>query len=263
MKTHLAAAAVALVLFTALATAQASVQVGDKLKLYDGLGTTGGGIFHVDYNNLANSSSSQDNGYLPAGTFPKDFLTFCVQTREFVSFSGSPAVSPEYHVWGISKTVLGLNTTRQDGTPLGSFAAWLYSGFLGVDGVSLASAGFNPGTLSHVNALQVGIWQSMGYSIPSVSYSTTILTALQNAYSSDTTWASQTADVNGNKTGNIKIMNLVKLYSNGAIKEHFQDQLVYIPPPLGPPPGIPEPMSFFVWSMLAMCVGSLGLRSRD
>ncbi len=77
--------------------------------------------------------------------------------------------------------------------------------------------------------------------------------ALAAAFAADTEWASLTPDVGtGIITGNINVLNLVGATSN----IHHQDQLIYIPPP----PGdgnlpVPEPMSLFVWSLLAGCVG--------
>lgn len=240
MKLLLSTAAVAVIVFSTCAlSARASiVAAGDDIKLYDGLGTSGG-IFHVD---VLGSGAS---------TSPYDFDTFCVQTKEFISFS------PTYRVLSIGKNVLGSDSSHQNNVALSSFAAWLYSGFLGVDGVSLASTGFNVNTLSHVNTLQAGIWTSLGYT-SLFTPDAALLTSLTNLYNSDMTWAAQTADINGNKTGNVKIMNLVTLNANGVgIKTHHQDQLVWIPTSPPPPPVVPEPLSVVVWSLLAMCAGSV------
>lgn len=247
MKLHLAAAALVFCSFAGICSASILNPIDgfDAVKLYRGVGSTGG-IFHVDLN--------------PSGPLSLDFDTFCIQTLETIAFD------TKYAVYSVSKKTVG---SFQNGLSLSSYAAWLYSGFLGLDddmNLSLfTGTGFNPGTLLHVNALQAGIWLSMGYALPGgFSYSPTMLNALNTAFSLDSEWAALTPDTNGIITGNIHILNLVTMMAdNLTIKSHHQDQLIYIPPPPGPPPGVPEPVSFFVWSMLAMCVGSLGLRSRD
>lgn len=225
----------------------------NAVKLYDGVGATGG-IFRVDLN--------------PSVGTTIDFDTFCVQTRETMSFSS------KYTVYSVSKKTLGV---LQNNVSLGSFAAWLYSGFrgLGTD-MNLASftttnsATFSASNSTHVNALQAGIWRSMGYADSTFGFTVTsfmenMLTDWSTAFAADAVWAAKTPDSNGIITGNISIMNLVTMkYDGTTIKKHFQDQLVYIPPPpSGNPPVVPEPMSCLVWSMLAMCFGSLALRSRD
>lgn len=256
MRSHLAAAAL-IVCFASVDVCSASIlNPSDGFNTVELFNSTGsrGGIFKVDKN--------------PSGPVSIDFETFCVQTMETMNFD------TPYVVYNISKNTVG---AVQHNVSLGSFAAWLYSGFLGLDSdMNLASftttsaATFNPTTLSHVDALQAGIWRSMGYADSTFGYTVTsfmesMLTQWGIAFAADTEWAAHAADVNGRITGNISIMNLVTMKSDGTtIKNHFQDQLVYIPPPLsGNVPTVPEPFSFFVWSMLAMCVGTLTIRSRD
>jgi hypothetical protein len=200
---------------------------------------TSGGIFNVEI------VGSGDPLY--------DFDTFCVQTLEYVNYN------TEYLVKSVSKKTLG---GAQNGVDLGSFAAWLYTGFLGLDFVSIP--GFNDTSLEHVDTLQAGIWLSMGYSVP-IAYNATLLGTWHDLYTASS-WSSGTANANawnwGYETGNVQIMNLV----GSSNTDHKQDQLVHIPGTGNPPPpegAIPEPMSFFVWSMLAMCVGTLGVRRRD
>jgi hypothetical protein len=230
MKTQLAAATAALTLcLTSTALCQASIvnpaDGFNTVKLYRGVGSRGG-IFNVDKN--------------PSGPVSLDFDTFCVQTQESMSFDTS------YVVYNLSKKTMG---SVQNNVSLSSFAAWLYSGFLGLDSdMNLASfkttsaAVFSATNLTHVNALQAAIWRSMGYADSTFGYTVTatmnsMITKWNDAFTADTEWAAQAVDSNGKKTGNIKIMNLVTLNSNGSIKAHYQDQLVYIPPPpQGPPP---------------------------
>ncbi|MEX2092740.1 MAG: hypothetical protein WD971_08690 [Pirellulales bacterium] len=239
MKSYLSAAAIALVLFSASAIpVRASiVAAGDDVILHDSTGSLGG-IFQVDV--LLKGTT----------TPPYDFDTFCVQTLEVIGFN------TKYRVQTITKNTLG---SYQNNVSLGSKAAWLYTGFLGVDGVSLAATGFNPTMVSHVNALQWGIWSDLGYALPSgFSFDPTIFAALNTAYGLDAVWAAQAPDINGNKTGNVNIMNLVQLNTDGTFKHHRQDQLTWSPGPLfPPPPAVPEPLSFVVWSLLAMCVGGI------
>lgn len=258
MRSHLAAAAAALIVcFASVDFCRASIQNPsdgfNTVKLFNGTGSRGG-IFHVDKN--------------PSGPVSIDFDTFCVQTLETMNFD------TPYTVYNVSKNTVG---AVQHNVALGSFAAWLYSGFLGLSSdMNLASftttsaATFNPTTLSHVDALQAGIWRSMGYADSTFGYSMStfmnnMVSAWYTAFLADTLWATHAPDVNGRITGNISIMNLVTMKSDGTtIKNDYQDQLVYIPPSLsGSPPVVPEPLSFFVWSMLAMCVGMLTIRSRD
>jgi len=250
MKSQLSAVAVVLaVFFTTSVVARASivVEVGDDIRLHDGIGSRGG-IFQVDVLTKGVNSS------------PYDFDTFCVQTQEFVTMNTT------YRVLGITKNTYGIN---QNGIKLGSFAAWLYSGFLGVDGVTLG-ANFSKTDLLDVNALQVGIWQSMGYAspntIPTISYDTVLLASWVTAFAADAAWAMQAADVNGNKTGNVSIMNLAKGYvKHGIFKVKdlkIQDQLVWIPPPPDGGAPVPEPLSLAVWSLLAMCVGGISTQRR-
>jgi hypothetical protein len=220
MKSLHAAASVALFVAVSVAsTARASIEVavGDKITLNRPAGTFGtpGGIFKVDV--------------LGKGVAPPlyDFSTFCVQTSEFISLGTT------YNVFNISKnTVAG-------GVPLGSFAAWLYNTFLN-GGISIYDNG-------DANAVQAGIWLSMGYVLPGgFSYDSALLGSLLADYKADPVWSNGPAigPVNeGTYTGDIYIMNLKGLDGSDA-----QDQLVR---------HMPEPMSLLVWSLLAMCATGL------
>jgi hypothetical protein len=240
MRTHIAAALAALVglcLCAGAVNASIQVVVGDQITLNRPAGTfgTSGGEFKVDV--------------LGKGVAPPqyDFSTFCVQLNEFISFGTT------YNVFDISKKTVAFDVD------LGSFAAWLYTKFL-AGSISL---------LNHqdANAVQIGIWRSMGY-LPGGDGTSSIggnydalllgnrvapaVGTLTWQYYNDLAWTGAAAiDANGNKgtnTGDIWIMNLKAL--NGA---NVQDQMVQVP-------SMPEPMSLVVWSFLAMSV--LGLSRR-
>lgn len=275
MKTHLAAAAAALVLSTLctspLFAAIEFAQQGDYIKLYDGSGGRGG-VFSVDVVGVS-STIDLDNNFFNGGTTTRDFRTFCVEIFENIGFNTT------YYVSDVSdKTV---NGNRY----LGSLAAWVYTEYLAPFrnlGIGLTTlSGYGTGHLQ-ANAIQRAIWLSMNYTEaeadshldPAVSggpkYDSTFFDSIIAAYEAST-WAGPTAGSSyyplntwnwGDYTGQVAIMNL----TNGpGGSTNYQDQLVIdgtIDAP--PPPGeLPEPVSFFVWSMLAMCIGTLGLRSRD
>ena len=191
----------------------ASIQVGDQISLGNGIGSPGG-IFIV--HNWTDPSEP-------------NFDTFCVEIHEFISFG------PKYVVFGISKM------TVATGKMLGPFAAWLYNGYL--DGALLTP--FERTKEKKVNALQVGIWQGMGYTPGEITaaigtnYDATLLTSFQTAFAGSG-WSG---------TGGIRIMNL-KTLTGGNV----QDQLVRC---------VPEPLSFVVWSVLAVCVGTVSARRRQ
>lgn len=108
----------------------ASIQVGDGIKhsrgSYQG---SAGGVFDVD--------DLDDAGVL-------NFKTFCAEVTEQISFG------PTYYVYGIG------NVTYQAGKTLGTMAAWYYAQFREGD-IVLSGA-------HQENAMQLGIWRSMGYS---------------------------------------------------------------------------------------------------
>jgi hypothetical protein len=270
MKSYLATAVLALCasLF-ATRPLRASIefaQTGDTVKLYDSAGSRGG-IFKVDVLGKTSSGAAYNYGSGPY----YDFFTFCVEIKESISF-GTP-----YKVYNSNATVT-INTNKT----LGSFAAWLYTEFLkpvlGVGPGITAIAGWGGNLAKDANAIQYGIWKSVGWDDgPGAlngnsgrfggalgSYDSTFLQNLLSAYAADTTWTGgASADANwnrGTEIGGVRIMNLVTLKSDGSIKHNYQDQLVWNPPPPGSQEPLPEPMSFLVWSMLAMCVGTIAMR---
>lgn len=121
---------IALCLSLAANFATASIRLGDGIKLSRGSNQgSAGGVFDVDDLN--------DAGVL-------NFKTFCAEVTEHISFG------PTYSVYGIG------NVTNQAGKTLGTMAAWYYTQFRESD-IVLSGA-------HQENAMQLGIWRSMGYS---------------------------------------------------------------------------------------------------
>ena len=252
MRTHLAAAAAALVLcLFGTHSVFASIEfagAGDQVRLFDGPGNNGG-IFYVDV--IGQSSSTPPyNGAAPNYDFP----TFCVEIAEHI------ALGSQYTVSGVS------TQTVATGKNLGSFAAWLYTEFLkpafGLGAGLTGITGWSGGDAGDANAIQYGIWKSMGWTNAEIAgalgaHDATFLANLQSAYAADLAWTTGlAADANWNRgttIGSARIMNLV---GPGTSTANAQDQLVWSP-------SVPEPMSLFVWSMLATCVGAIGFRSRQ
>ena len=257
-----AAAAIALVVVNSGLSIAAIefATVNDTIKLYDGLGGRGG-IFYVDVLGAGNvSTTAPFNGSSPYYDFP----TFCVEIEEHIT----PGSSNTYFVDNVSDTTVSGNKK------LGSFAAWLYTEYLEAV-TSPAAAGLelvsNWGTTaSHANAIQRGIWLSMGYSISDADgaidgsgYDSAFFGSLFQAYK-DSAWSDTATHNVGNDwnygyvTGQVAIMNL----TNGTVRggSKAQDQLVINPelPPGGGAP-VPEPMSLLVWSLFAVCIGGCGV----
>ena len=196
-----------LVLMIGAATSCASIEVGDHVKLYNGVGSPGG-VFHVDDLN--------DPGV-------HNLDTFCVEITEYIGFA--PA---EYVVDFIG------TKTNQGGKELGEFSAWLYTGYL--NGSLLTPAERTVGT--KMNALQVGIWEGMGYTASEISgvigsnFDATLLADFHTAFASSG-WSG---------IGDIRVMSLRTLSGGYA-----QDQVFR---------AAPEPFSIAVWLLLAVCVGA-------
>lgn len=110
------------------------VVAGDKVKLYDGPGSTGGGEFYVDVLGKGSSSS------------PYDFTTFCVEKDEFIAFNVA------YTVASVSTIAMGGGVNTNSGDPLDSKTAYLYYQF-----VSGTLAGYTP-TTADANLFQNLIW---------------------------------------------------------------------------------------------------------
>ena len=257
MKPILSAVCAALaVLSLGINSACASIEfaeVNDHVILHDGPGSRGG-LFYVDVVGKSSSSSTY-NGSSPYYDFP----TFCAEITETFN-PGS-----EYNVSNISNMTVLTNKT------LGSLAAWVYTEYLkpvlGVGPGITGIAGWGGDAAQDANAIQYLIWKSLGWddtgSFGGVlgSYDSTFLTNLKSAYAADVSWtASAAEDSNWNRgtyTGSVAIMNITGPVPGDG---NAQDQLVWIPPSGGTFPGVPEPISGIVWSLLAMCAVSVNAR---
>jgi hypothetical protein len=227
------------VLFCFAAGVQASVQVGDLIKVGDGPGSPGG-IFYVDDLNDA-----------------EVFDSFCVEIEERINFTEKYAVE-------------AINTqTNQTGKPLTDFVAWLYTEYTSDSLLDFADMfASNPEVAA--NTLQLAIWKGMGYTKNAGSgwydgVDGYIKSSWYDTYNNDYTktlaqdlvsgiWESEfNADVTSGAwsgIGNVRIMNLRKVNSDGSYGGYVQDQLVIIP----------EPISVVVWSLLGVSIGAVLLR---
>ena len=219
-------AAVAMLLACAVPLS-ASIQVGDKIKLYDGVGMPGG-IFNVDDLNDGPTNSIE-------------FQTFCVEITEYIGFG------TKYAVQSIG------TTTVQGGNTLQPLTAWLYNSFL-----NGTLNNFNPTNSYDANALQLALWISIGYThginSPNSDISKYIGQSWYNMYYPKLqakTWATDFTNSGWSGLGGVQIMNLRGVNSDGIYTTNNQDQLIR---------EMPEPWSFLVWSVLAICAGGLGAR---
>jgi hypothetical protein len=210
---------------------QASIQQFDHVKLLNGIGSPGG-IFYVD--NVTDAVEP-------------NFPTFCVEILEHIT------LGTEYEVVSLSNVTIDTNKT------LGDFTAWIYTNFINlVNGGSFYDNAVTLADLSvekKVNSLQKGIWEGMLWSATDINnvlgsnYDTGLLSTLHSKFTASG-WTG---------TGDVYVMNLKTLAGGKA-----QDQLAIVPP--GSDNGnspVPEPMSLFVWSLLAGCVGVAIGRRRD
>lgn len=204
----------------------ASVQVGDHIKVGDGLGSPGG-IFHIDDLNIPGSP---------------DFDTFCVEITEFINDTSTFAVEN-----------IGL-ITSQGGKTLSSYSAWLYNRFLDRATNGFTSS-FNVTFSSDINALQLAIWLGIGYTPTEIqAHIGSGWYANYSAVLNSKPWQAQfAADTSWTGVGDIRVLNLRKLDANGEYTDYAQDQLVRTP-------HMPEPTSVLIWSLLTCCVSGLSAR---
>lgn len=206
---------------------QGSVQVGDLIRMGDGVGTHGG-VFHVD-------DINDGPGF--------DFDTFCVELQQYIN----PNNSTKYLVESIT-------TQNSLGNQLQPFAAWLYNSFLNK---TLSGVNFSALTTLDANTIQLGIWRGMGYqdsfihSVVGNSFYSPASTNLAN-----NGWTADFANSGWSGLGNIRIMNLrtVSLHRGVYRPDGFaQDQLVRLP----------EPMSIISWAtLLSLATGAYRFRKR-
>jgi hypothetical protein len=209
-------AAMLLVVLSVSTPSLASVQVGDLLKLGDGLGSPGG-IAHIDDLNDAGSPN---------------FDSFCVEITELVNPTDTYAVEN-----------IGL-VTMNGGKVLTPYTAWLYNRFLDRT-TNGFSASFNAANIMDVNALQLAIWLGIGYTPADIiSYAGMPWYFGHTLVLNTKPWqADFAADVSWSGVGPIRIMNLRRVGPGGIYTDYAQDQLVRTNP-------VPEPLSFVVWCLL-------------
>lgn len=212
----------------AVSTATAAIEVGDLIKFGNGPGSPGG-IFFIDD--------------LNEGT-THDFDTFCVQLEEFIAFG------PTYKVANLSQSTVGLGAR-----PLTDFAAWLYNSYLdetlnnfnyAIKHVTSGASSTVTAAKNQANELQYAIWRAMGYSDSEIG------SGWSGSYDDNYSgWLADFTASGWTGTGDIYVMNLLGIDSQGNYTKNVQDQLVRIPTP-GTSEHVPEPLSVAIWSMLGL-----------
>ncbi len=198
------------VVAAAFAVPQAAVAeviaVGDQIRIYDGPGGNGGGEFYADVTPLNN----------PAAASPYDFITFCLQLNEGISY-------------GQTSFVGGVSTQTNDGDALSAATAYLYTQFRNG---TLASYDFSGATrAASATALQLAIWFLEGEvyldgstfrnSVTNGSLGSSALAQAFIAAGQGSGWTT---------TGGVKVLNLYGTYRNGVFSDDRQD-LLTVPEP--------------------------------
>jgi hypothetical protein len=216
------------------ARASIQIQVGDYIRMTDGLGGRGG-VFNVQETNASTSAFLGD-------VFP----TFCVEVSENVALPGT------YHVRNLG------STAALSGNLLTDLAGWIYADFLDgqLPSQPLPSASNSVKTKFN-NSVQIAIWyEVLNHSVTTASLATTYITGGSSNYDLplvDAILASVGSAHSGGGHG-VQIMNLRASSALNAV--HIQDQLVRNTP-------VPELASFAVWSLLVSFGGNYFVRRRD
>lgn len=174
------------------------IEAGDKIRLYDGPGTTGGGEFWVDV--LGTGATGTINAS------NNDFITFCLEKNETFNSYGQDLKVAAVNTAAVSGGVAGGNPD-----PLSAATAWLYTSF--VDGTL---AGYSP-TSTLANSLQKAIW----YLEEEIAWSELDAQAA--------TWVNAANASGWTDIGNVRVLNLLKW--NGSAWVASQDQLYVTPVP--------------------------------
>ena len=199
------------VVAAAFAVPQAAVAeviaVGDQIRIYDGPGGNGGGEFYADVTPLNN----------PAAASPYDFITFCLQLNENISY-------------GQTNFVGGVSTQTNDGDALSAATAYLYTQFRNG---TLASYDFSGATrAASATALQLAIWylenevyldgSTFRNSVTNGSLGSSALAQAFIAAGQGSGWTT---------TGGVKVLNLYGTYANDVYSVNRQDLLTVVPEP--------------------------------
>lgn len=210
-------------LLTNAAQATVDVKVGDTIRFFDGPGSVSAGEYGVD--NLSNGATS---GY------PADFISFCVQTAEFLDFNAAG-----FKVDSIStQSIVNQNAQLAQGT------AYLYTQFRNgalqtTDG--LYGSGSSTEDAQDANALQRAIWY-LQFGRPytdgdnAADAEALYLITLANSAISSGAWSG---------IGDVRIANISWATArSGFLKgAPAQDILVLIP----------EPATLAMWSLFGSC----------
>lgn len=201
-----------------VAGASADMQV----KLYDSFGNTNGGEFDADSvgsTPIPFVSNISNNG--------RDFVTFCVERTEFISFG------TRYDVLLNTAAVRG-GVIDGGSDPLDPRSAYLYTNFANgvLSNYNYASSGTNQAGLTRVasaNALQNVLWYIEGeIQGPLSGQAQTWLNEAAAAVAIGGSWYDQWGP---NSIGNVRVMNLYKVGHAGDTNFGAQDQLVMVPAP--------------------------------
>jgi hypothetical protein len=238
MKTWLAAFVLAFACSTS--NTFGSIQVGDVVYLTRGPGQVGG-VFNVT--DLTAPSES--------------FGTFCVEITETIHLGSNY----RYYVYDVSQSNHA-NGSGKPVLPLGSFAAWLYTQFRDSSSAyHIPIAANDPAKNQKANALQLGIWRSMGYTDSEIDQVVNwnfasldlYLADWSIDYLNDSSWPKT-----GDYTGRVAIMSLATaLNADGTPRAGSlaQDQLVWT--------HTPEPGALLVWAGLMGAAGAIVVSHRS
>lgn len=133
----------AIVAFSALA--EASIQVGDRIRFTDKYGSTGGGEFGVHQK----LSASPAGGNAQSGEL---FRSFCIERNEFIDFSTYGFV-----VDSISKSAMNGGFAGGNPDPISQQTAWLFYNFTKGTLAGYSYAG-GAAQIASANQLQNAIW---------------------------------------------------------------------------------------------------------
>ena len=125
---------------SAASTVEASLQVGNRIRFTDQVGTTGGGEFGIHLKNNANP-------YAGNGESAELFQTFCLERNEFIDFHSNGFV-----IDSISKEAFNGGVGGPNPDPISAETAWMFFSF-----TKGTLSGYLGDTTS-ANNLQNAIW---------------------------------------------------------------------------------------------------------